>query len=91
MNIPQEKLDQIPLYTCHKEVRAIRIKYLKLNNDKKTVTVEPMEEGVPSIDMELDWLVKFKPMVGGYLVIYKDGYCSYSPASAFIEGYTLKT
>lgn len=32
---------------------------------------------------------KHKPEVGGYYVVYKDGYKSFSPAAAFDEGYTL--
>jgi hypothetical protein len=32
---------------------------------------------------------KHKPQVGGYYVLYKDGYASFSPASAFEEGYDL--
>jgi hypothetical protein len=28
------------------------------------------------------------PQPGGYFVVYKDGYKSFSPAKAFEEGYT---
>ncbi len=31
---------------------------------------------------------KHEPQVGGYYVLYEDGYQSYSPAKAFEEGYT---
>ena len=33
------------------------------------------------------WLDKHNPAVGGYYVVYKDGYESFSPAQAFEEGY----
>jgi hypothetical protein len=34
-------------------------------------------------------LDKHKPEVGGYYVVYKEGYKSFSPAGAFEEGYAL--
>ncbi len=40
------------------------------------------------IEIDLDWLLHHKPEVGGYLVFYKDGYRSFSPAEAFEGGYT---
>jgi len=33
-------------------------------------------------------MYKHKPEVGGYYVVYADGYKSFSPAQAFEEGYT---
>ncbi|MCK4793058.1 MAG: hypothetical protein KAV87_55525, partial [Desulfobacteraceae bacterium] len=33
-----------------------------------------------------DWFEKHKPERGGYLVLYRDGYISYSPAEAFEDG-----
>lgn len=73
-------------YTCHKVVRACKI--------KEVVT----ENGVPLIVPVDDKLEKFKcgslfvnkhnPKAGGYYVVYKDGYASYSPADVFEEGYT---
>jgi bacterioferritin-associated ferredoxin len=35
-----------------------------------------------------EFVDKHKPQVGGYIVIYDDGYTSFSPAKAFEEGYT---
>jgi len=41
-----------------------------------------------------DWRLKqamdqeHNPQPGGYFVVYKDGYKSFSPAKAFEEGYT---
>ena len=34
-----------------------------------------------------EFMDKHSPQVGGYYVVYKDGYKSYSPAQAFEEGY----
>lgn len=35
-----------------------------------------------------EWVSKHAPAVGGYFVMYQDGYTSYSPAAAFEAGYT---
>lgn len=34
-----------------------------------------------------EWVARHEPKLGGYYVLYKDGYASYSPAEAFEEGY----
>jgi hypothetical protein len=58
------------------------------------------KEGIPSLILDLGddqtniavgqaWLDRHKPEVGGYFVLYADGYRSYSPAKAFEEGHTL--
>ena len=36
-----------------------------------------------------NYMHKHKPEVGGYYVVYEDGYKSFSPAGAFESGYTL--
>jgi transcriptional regulator of nitric oxide reductase len=41
--------------------------------------------GHTSIDMPAPWMERFKPEVGGYLVIYGDGYHSFSPG-ALVRG-----
>lgn len=40
------------------------------------------------IAVSLEFMTKHRPLVGGYLVFYKDGYRSFSPAEAFEDGYT---
>lgn len=40
------------------------------------------------IAVSLEFITKHRPTVGGYLVFYKDGYRSFSPAEAFEDGYT---
>ncbi len=52
------------------------------------------EYGLSFVDHEpiwvgVTWIARHNPQPGGYLVIYEDGYRSYSPAKAFEEGYTL--
>ena len=83
---------ELPRYRCHKIVQAAKI-----------TRIDPEPEwsrGSGNWPMHLDghrfpipvhtsWIVKHKPVVGGYYVVYEDGYASYSPADAFEAGYTL--
>jgi hypothetical protein len=50
--------------------------------------ITPEGAEFPSFVVSAEYLAKHKPEVGGYFVVYTDGYESYSPAKAFEEGYT---
>ena len=70
-------------YKCHKQVKAFKISDIKLIEDSIYII------GSNEIVMvREDFMQKFKPEVGGYYVLYNDGYQSYSPAEPFEEGYT---
>jgi len=73
---------QMPRYKCHKEVYALRISAC----DGDTLCF--VEEGYKPILVGSAWVKRHKPEVGGFYVVYRDGYSSYSPADAFLEGYT---
>lgn len=77
----------LPPWQCHKRVWAAK------------VAAVSTKEGIPSLILDLEgdqtnvavgqaWIDKNKPEIGGYFVLYADGYRSYSPAAAFREGYT---
>jgi hypothetical protein len=74
---------EIPRWRCHKEVRADRI-----------VAATPMHwqlacGGSVELSMELRARVPERTdPVGGYYVLYDDGFESWSPAQAFNDGYT---
>jgi hypothetical protein len=80
---------ELPRYICHKEVGALKITAVV---DKgcgvAALEVDPPRFG--PIYTDAHWLAAHAPKPGGYLVFYKDGFRSYSPAKAFEEGYTLK-
>lgn len=40
-------------------------------------------------DITPEWKTRFGPEAGGYFITYDDGYCPYSPAKAFEEGYAF--
>jgi hypothetical protein len=77
----------MPKYKCHKEVWALKIKDLKGPIGGPYVAY-PEESGFAPFELSLDYCRKHDPQAGGYFVVYKDGYESFSPADAFEEGYT---
>lgn len=78
---------ELPLYKCHKQVRAAKITGIgPASSDHTRLHFdEALNVGV---DVPLEWATKHKPQIGGYYVQYSDGYTSYSPAKAFEDGYT---
>lgn len=50
--------------------------------------IVPEEEGYAEFPVSREYVLKHNPKVGGYYVVYADGYKSWSPAQAFEEGYT---
>lgn len=87
-------MKELPKYKCHKEVWALKIKAIKQPEEFKTAypqgywIIVPEDESYAPIEVTHDYMVKHHAQVGGYYVVYEDGYKSYSPASAFESGYT---
>lgn len=79
---------EMPRYQCHKKVWALKIKALDVNTEWNGARITPEESGYASFHVDSDYLQRHKPQVGGYYVVYDDGYKSFSPAKAFEEGYT---
>lgn len=76
-------MSELPLYRCHKEVRAGKITAIT-HFDGWTLSLE----GCGIVTVSDDWLARHEPVLGGYYVVYADGYKSYSPAEPFESGYT---
>lgn len=76
---------KLPLYQSHKKVRASKITEWVLADHGSRLDIVT-ENGTITLDPA--WALRHKPEVGGYYVVYEDGYASYSPAQAFEEGYT---
>lgn len=90
-----QAMAEMPRYRCHKEVWALKIKEIKrVPSGNATVThfIVPEDQARYSpFEVTLEYIDKHAPEAGGYYVVYKDGYKSYSPAKAFEEGYSLTT
>lgn len=78
-------------YKCHKVVSAAKVTAIResfaLSDHYELTIVGGGEEDTHVVTAE--WFVNFSPVPGGYLVIYDDGYQSFSPAKAFEAGYEL--
>lgn len=89
---------QMPKYQSHKQVWALKIvKIEPLPNPDKSgdsadasygALITPSEWGFAPFEVSAEYVMKHKPKVGGYYVVYPDGYKSWSPAEAFESGYT---
>lgn len=76
-------VSKFPLYQSHKRVRAI--KFIAVEN-LSHVSWLVLEDG-SKIERPAEWMRKHMPVAPGYLVVYQDGYESYSPVEAFEKGY----
>jgi hypothetical protein len=76
----------LPKYTCHKQVQAVKIHDIVTKGDK--LFISPEDKGIDNIEVDRAFLEKHHPEIGGYFVVYEDGYQSYSPADTFESGYT---
>ena len=87
----------IPEYQCHKKVRALKIEKVidptepESESDGSRILFfePPYDDEKHSIQVGHAYIRKHSPEVGGYFVVYEDGYESFSPAEAFESGYTL--
>ena len=77
---------EMPKYQCHKQVWALKIAGIVIDQHGM-VYFQPAEAGYDKVPLTPEYFAKHKPEVGGYYVVYDDGYKSYSPAAAFEGGY----
>lgn len=88
---------EMPRYVSHKKVWALKIAEITFDRDAAeldnretdgSAIITPAEKGYGKFKVDAAYVQKHKPEVGGYYVVYADGYKSWSPAKAFEEGYT---
>lgn len=78
---------EVPQYRCHKVVGALKIARIeRVTADMGLIYFE--EEGFKPVTVTMRWVAEKQAAAGGYLVIYQDGYKSFSPAKPFEDGYT---
>lgn len=89
---------EMPRYQSHKTVHALKIASIDYDHDRAhsenretdgSATITAAEDGYAPFRVDHAYVVKHAPQVGGYYVVYDDGYKSWSPAEAFESGYTL--
>ncbi len=88
---------EMPKYQSYKKVWALKIKEIVFDSDLAraenretdgSATITPVEDGYDPFRVDYSYVSKHRPKVGGYYVLYKDGYRSWSPANAFEDGHT---
>lgn len=78
-------MGQLADWKCHKIVKAGKI--LEPPGHSRLIVVEDINGAPCKVEMPMDAFARGTPTVGDYIVIYDDGYKSWSPAKAFEEGY----
>lgn len=81
----------IPSWKSHKIVRADRVKHIEAfgTGDASPGKYLVYLDGGARVEVKPDVFARGKPQIRDFLVIYDDGYVSWSPAKAFEDGYTL--
>jgi hypothetical protein len=84
---------EMPRYRCHKEVWALKIAKVEPDGSAPkgaagSCIITPEDGRYAPFRVDEDYCRKHNPQVGGYYVVYKDGYKSFSPLDAFEDGYT---
>lgn len=76
---------RMPLYQCHKRVRAAKIIH---ETRKGPGGIEIITDSGFIFNTSKQFVEKHALRIGDYLVQYEDGYMSVSPAEVFNKGYT---
>ena len=77
---------ELPKYTSHKTVWALKIASVSARSDGALLSFE--DGRYAPIVVDEAYVNKHAPKAGGYYVVYEDGYQSWSPQEAFESGYT---
>jgi len=88
-----DAMKEMPLYQSHKQVWALKIADLRHTGNQGqesdgSLMMIPENKDYGPIKLPSEYVRKHNPKVGGYYVVYKDGYESWSPADAFEDGYS---
>lgn len=94
----QEVMCEMPKYKCTKKVWALKIKEVVRDIDIANAEgretdgsgkIVPMDDRYAIFSVDHAYMRKHEPKAGGYYVLYKNNYASFSPAEAFEDGYDL--
>lgn len=78
----------LPTYRSIKIVKAAKITAIEKCGITRinTLSLDALGQKF-ELKAEDSWFYKHEPQVGGYVVVYDDGYCSYSPSVPFEKGH----
>lgn len=78
---------EMPRYVSHKQVWALEIMSIMRDDVNATFVLEFCDKGYASMRPDRDMFARYVPVPGDFYVVYADGYKSFSPRKAFLEGY----
>jgi hypothetical protein len=79
---------EMPRYTCHKQVWALKIKMIGINEEDGSGLITPEDDRYKAFEVSAEYMEKHKPQYGGYYVVDKYGYKSFELAVVFADGYS---
>jgi hypothetical protein len=74
----------MPIYVSHKRVWALEIESVSVGAPYR---MKPKDVGYAEITLPAEMWSRYQPVSGDFYVVYADGYKSFSPRKAFLEGY----
>lgn len=78
---------EMPRYISHKQVWALEISAIEPACGER-ITVHFKDAGYAPVALPTEMWSRYQPIPGDFYVVYADGYKSFSPRKAFLEGYT---
>lgn len=79
---------EMPEYRSHKTVRALEIKSCRWISGSDGYELAFVDGGFTPVAKPGSMFLRYKPVAGDFYVVYADGYESFSPRKAFLDGYT---
>ncbi len=80
---------EMPRYVSHKKVWALEIDDVsEACNSNGDHALTFRDKGYASIIAPGEMFSRYRPVSGDFYVVYDDGYKSFSPRKAFLDGYT---
>jgi hypothetical protein len=78
---------ELPKYKSYKEVWALEIAKVIRHEEGGDYGVSFKEGGFAPVALPPEMFSRYTPVPGDFYVVYADGYRSFSPRKAFLEGY----
>lgn len=76
---------EMPSYRSHKKVWALEIETVSVGAPYR---MKPKDARYAEVTLPAEMWSRYQPVSGDFYVVYADGYKSFSPRKAFLEGYT---
>lgn len=79
------ELLELPRYKSHKTVWALEIEEVSVGAPYR---MKAKAAAYGEFNLPAEMWYRYQPVSGDFYVVYADGYKSFSPRKAFLEGYT---